>query len=534
MTSPSTRSGFRELLTLVLIVHAPLLVLDGVYWDGWILQGRVAANDYERVAAFYSEVGMPEFAPLHWALSTFSFPFGHRLAALVAAIVISASALGIARKLLPGRDETAWWIAAFLSASPGLWTSMPEVSITTYFLFLAVFAGGSLLVLQGYESKKAPWVLGGHLVLTASFAFQSLVPYSAALGGLLLLFFRQKSGRLERWHWIAAAAPSVCAVIFFGAHRLLAPPHGMYAGYNSPGVSFGAGGFATILIRQLQYVLFSFYDAAIANFLASPIEVLALGLLLVLFLPRGGESPDPAPRILWVGLALVLIGAVPYAAVNKGPNMAIGWEVRHSILATLGLSVLVVGLSERLSQALRRPLRVFLVVVGAAFVFSNYLSLQARHAKDLSLSRALAAANLPAATGVWVHDAFPLWSEQPYITTELAALHRLATNKTDRVLIDAREKGQFDFVGLKKHWQVRYSMESASCPESWVDLTISPGRVRFSQAEIAIRYWTYKFLWKSRMADFLDGLARVEVSEARADPEASRQCREAPTPAPST
>lgn len=522
-----------KLAILAAAAHGVLLLSDGVYWDSWLIQGRLREDDFAGLAYFYSEVGMPEYAGLHWLLAKLTFPFGHRLAAFTCAVLIPLLVHDVFLAATQGRKQTSFWAGVFVAVSPSLWTPVAEPSITTYYLFLTCFLAGVAIYLRAPQVDGHlawPRAATGLTLMLASYPFKALIVFSIIPA---LLAAGQHSRHrevhttpLRGWNWYVVS-PCLTAVAFYFAHKTIAPPHGMFAAYNTPSFSLSAGGIVTYFIRHLQYSLVSYPDAAIRSAMQSPVEIIAVGVAFASLAGQPTTREARSSRLLaYVGTAALMAGAFPYAALNKAPNMVVGWETRHSILTSLAMAAITVALSEGIAEPTRNWLRAFWAAMCFSFVFSNHLALQARHVKSIALSRELGLLQEGHSTGFILNDSWPLWSNQPYIAEELAALRYLSSQRMDSLILDARQESlaALDFRSLSLHWQRRYHLADVRCPMQWRSLHLTRGQHDYSPSEIAVRYWAYRFLWPGRMPDFIAKLLRVDVGEPQENPSVYEQC----------
>ena len=54
-----------------ILTHGIILLNDGLYWDGWVVDFWQQNGDKNSMRRFYSEVGMPNLYFEHWILGRF-------------------------------------------------------------------------------------------------------------------------------------------------------------------------------------------------------------------------------------------------------------------------------------------------------------------------------------------------------------------------------------------------------------------------------------------------------------------------------
>lgn len=355
--------GLRDRLVVAVLCGVSWLpiafVRRGYTWDDWVLAG-ISPNE---VRDWHRDAG--RVFPLSSEVFLVGGSIGVRLGTVVALIVTGLAVLSLlSRYGVFNRSELI--LVSVLAAVNPLDTSKSLLVTAPYTWSLAFFfLGWALLVSHRW------WVVGLP-VLFVSYDTNSLL-FFAVLPLLDLIYLatlrRYPATRLR----ISGLGASL--VLYAVSRFLIRPPQGSYEGYNSPGV-FG-----------LIFTFASFFGIAL----------LALGLLRGRPLPS--ELSSRGSLLAAVGVLLILVGIVPYLAVQRFPPYLTA-ETRHYLLVGLGVGVTVAGIARAFGSltgmpSMRRGVVRSVAILSILFTWLNsFLSLQYWNFVD-EVSRSLPSIEIP-------------------------------------------------------------------------------------------------------------------------------------------
>lgn len=387
---------------LIALAHWPLLLNDGVYWDGWIIHTLARTGNVSELMRMFNEQRNGGLGLIHVVAGRIGDGiFVYKLATFTCLLVNGALARVIGLRCGLSAVE-----ALFLAAFAGVFTAYQvhvELIMLPYALGLTAFLAASALALSDGGSHVSPARLAlAALLFALSFQIASFIAFYVGLLALWLLVacrtglgLRALLGRAMLWRAIALAVVPLPAL----ANHLLSAPYGVYADYNRVEARDGAlarsaRAFADASVWQ-QFRL-QFAEAAAHPVAAAVAVSLCLVALLLAGRARGGhqakrdEPRREAAAILLIAILFAALAILPYAAVDKQPE-ASGWETRHALLAALPLGLFLVAAGRLLPQGLPRIVPAALLLgVSVLATWSIYLRWEIAWIRDASLMRHLA------------------------------------------------------------------------------------------------------------------------------------------------
>ena len=369
MTGERSGSIGRDRLVVAVayaIVWAALLVNRGLYWDDWVLFGETPAG----LIRMYNELGLPWGSPLYIAI--FATPFPGWVAHILAFVVYLAATLVFHAILIrvPGLTRRDALIAALVFAVMPVNFARIAVIDQMYGVSLLAFLVATWLLLSHVETPSIGRRIAALLLFAFSFYTASLLVLYAvpiALGFVVLRLAGRGELPAVLWRY---ADFILLPVVYWIAKSVFLTPTGLYAGYNA------------LSTRSLLAVPGSLPGAA-REVLAIPFKFavdvggvvgLVVGVLVAVWLVRRealrDDGSEPGPRILsapvlaLAGVAVLILGVVPYLAVGRTPSIW-DWSSRHQMLVPLGVGLVAAAAARGIGRPGTIGRSAGIAVVGA-------------------------------------------------------------------------------------------------------------------------------------------------------------------------
>lgn len=377
------------LLGYAFLAHGALLVNDGLYWDGWVVDSWQERKDWKNMRRFFRETGMPLLYYKHKAMSFFpNRVFGYRLVAF-ASTYVSALAVYLIAARFGFMDETlALALGLLYLAYTGYHMNVDTVVGLQYTFPTAVFHVAAYLAFTA-QVATAPWSWLAHILAVLLFLFSfnanSLLAYHFVFVGLLVWSVRDVLGYgLGDPRLIATTLVyGVLPISYWVAKEKLTPRHGDYAEYNRVKLSAGR------LIRGYLVLMRKGVEAAATL----PFRFLVRrNLLWVPVLVAAAVSPgyvldgwDSSERAVATGFAIFALGAAgfPYLAVGLKFHES-GWGTKQSMLLHLPAALLALTVILAMPESGRSVILLFVLVANALWLTSVYSHHLAVYVKNLS------------------------------------------------------------------------------------------------------------------------------------------------------
>jgi type II secretory pathway pseudopilin PulG len=544
--SRAVRVPYVWLALFVCLCHLPLLLNNGVYWDGWLLYGLHATRNARDLFEMFREAGIPWFAYLHRAMwLSPHFVFAYRLTAFVCVLVATQMVYSIARRARALSVGESVLAAALFCCYPAYQLYFESITLP-YVVCYACFLVAARLALAG-EGRAARYWVARFASLVLFFSSFLTASFIAAYGMFVLLLLSY------RWRMWMRRNPlvSLARLLSYADYYLLPllyiyikqrywQSYGLYAEYNRIAIDptqwlAQLETFASVTLIEPLARAYALVFGGGTAFVAWAVCVVVCGIaavcLLRTYLPRA-RSREPVAIVGFAAFGacalfcvlLFIATAMPYIVVGKLPA-ATGWATRNALLVSLPAGI-AAALAGRLLGWLCPPrwaARVqiaFAVPLLSAFVvatWSIYLSWELRWVKDSSTVvnlRSLPRTQIDRASLIWVDDDYARWHEH-YVYYEYAGLFYLAWhtqshfgNPADQSLDVARFAST-----LPRARYLLKDLDIASLSDCRVTL-----HVRFTPGEahdlpiVARYYWTLWFR-RTRLEAFLAPLTAVHLTD---------------------
>jgi len=529
---------------IAVLSHGLLLLNDGTYWDEWLLGSYLAEGNWTEVHGWAAEAGLPAIAYFYWALKLLGLLAYYKIIAFLLLYVSAVLVFKLCRQFNWLTPVEAVSVAVLSLVYPAYQTSI-ELSTFRYLFFYCLFL---YAVLQLWRTARAdadkplqltPWRRGFLLaILFFSFNLNSLLVFYFPL--LLVVFWQIKD--VNSLSWIEVAKTElirkidfiVLPFVHFAVKSIFFPAHGAYAGYNE--LHLNAASVATHLGNYARTALYGQIDASLTGLFAYPMAVifiLALTYLAYVRYQRAESESTVRPTpiklipiylLLLFGVALLLSGMFPYAAVGVSPSVS-GWSTRHSLLVGLPMALLMVVMLR--SLWIGRPVgppggldgRFMALLIGSALVVafslstvSYYIGWQARAVKDKAIMADLAdVVVLKKFSVFWINDLYPLGGERLYRFYEWAGMFKKTWGGESRIGFQVQGYPQTALAAYKSLYNKSNNLSEFDPSGCQAGLIIKQGALQYSEQQLVWKYFQYKFFEPQKLTAFLHGVVHIHV-----------------------
>jgi hypothetical protein len=511
-----------------------MLLMDGVYHDGYLLYSHLTTESWPVLHEWFSEAGLMFFEEFYRAAGSFpDIIFGYRLMAFLA-IALSAVLCYL-----------ICYHSRMLSPSESLFVSVIQLTFpafrTTFSLIVLPYHVGYLLFLAGvYLAVRSFYAHGGGklvlrllslVLLFASYTTNSLLVFH--FGFILFMIFLVR--RMKKLSLVAAAKRYllrhvdflVLPFVFWVVKEVVSPRHGWYEGNNritlSPQeIMLGFIHFIpNAVVLQLNETLIKLLEFPVLWLVGVAGAVFAYSRI------RPGaavsfDSSTSSGSLIAFGAVLLLLAMTPYILVRKASDV-FGWETRFSLLISIGVGVVIVGLIKALCRGndgrISRAGVVILASLVLAFGVSRVgglISWQARWIKDHSVEMHLRDIPPCPASTYWIDDEFPLAPEvtfSPYISYDWSSMFESVWGGESRIGFDPGVDLDAFWAQFSPHPQLaRICNVSGYDPGgSQATLMIRPGR-RAGDMDMVLWYWWYRYVNPRRLPEFIKDVTDVTLT----------------------
>ncbi len=391
--SLTRNKNIQALFVLYLLSNTLLLLnINGIYWDDWVIYNQ----PFSEIKSMYNQTtgNAHLFEYLFLALSR----IGNGIASfrLTTFIVYFLSGLFLYFILLDIKSisrNTAFYIALLFLILP-VNSARIVLCVVHYGVFLCVFFLAFWLLTR-YINKQGG-ILFRILILALfylSFFVNSLLVFYAIV--LLYILYKHHEPGQSIIHCIKTLFLHYSdfiglPVLFFYIKTHYFVPYGLYENYNAVSWDYFKHHIGVNLLLSFKTAFYKPLSQAFIVFF----RFWYLSLMIVVFLfwylagDRQQIKPEPAVKLLILGVLFFILAIFPYAAIGKVPSL-LYFDSRHMLLVPLGSafclysSLLFIG---RKNQALAH---VLLITLLASCMLKNMHD-QAQYLKDWFYQVALA------------------------------------------------------------------------------------------------------------------------------------------------
>jgi hypothetical protein len=513
------------------LAHGVMLLNDGVYWDGWMVESWRRTRNWGAMKRFFSEVGLPLYYHQHRLLTRFGARvFEYRLIAFVSTL-LSALAVYFISLHLGYLDTVNSLLLALLYLSYTGYHMNVETNVGLQYTFptaMFYWAVYAALVSQDHVGA-AHWGLRLTALATFLVAFNAnslLVYYFGFLG---IKLFTNPAGSGDFLHGMGMEALRnidyvVLPFVYWVLKEKLTPRHGFYKDYNRLQLRpflFLFGAFNAIGSGLEAPITAPIKSAAAANYLwiavgAFSVAIYAIGSA-ALDLPA--LSPAIVAAMLCAGFILFVLAAVPYILVGQNFFPA-GWATKHHMLFHLPAALLVLGVLHLLIPAsLVLPVAAFVLALNMSYLIWLYLFYIAVAVKDRSWLHKLSGIDAAKDVSIfYITDKHSIQGD-PHnpINSPAYSFYMFEWLWGNRTRIGfpvlSAQQGRYDqrrIVDMIHRTSFDSEMQDIRLDGTHANLVISDG-VAQSPMRIAIRYLKERYLPGGNIAKVLEDATDVRV-----------------------
>lgn len=391
------------LATTYMMGNFLLLLSRGIYWDDWYYWLPIIQHkDYELLWQLASQSKLYTAFSLFYFLSLTSDPiFTFKLLSLLSWLATGLLIYGILRKKFSLAVNRAFFLAASVILIPLFLVktemSILQYSVNNFLFFLAAFTYFTAEKSVSKFIKYSGYLLSGILFFT-SFLTNSLLIFYLGFLGVLLIFYRRENKERPFLSFLYDFGKRyfffLILPLIFGLLKItIGQPTGSYEGYNQ--FSFPAS------INDIWFWLaYGFFWPLIAPLTILHRKIFA-GLFLIilaityLVTKKTFSSPetekDNPKYYLIAGMALFILGAIPYILVGKPPHIyGTGFSMRNALLLPLGSSLIILGVILAIVKEKWQSLvQVIILSLFSVFTIYNYFGQDMDWYKQLAVIESL-------------------------------------------------------------------------------------------------------------------------------------------------
>ncbi len=384
------------LLMFTFAAHGVILLNDGLYWDGWMIDSWQRRKEWATMKRFFSEVGMPLQHHLHKFIARFpNRSIVYRLL-VVASTYASALAIYLTATRFGFLNENQALVLSLLYLTyTGYHMNVDSIIVLQYGLPTAIFYWAVYVAFATLDhTGAAHWSLRltSLVLFWCSFSANSLLVYYFAFLGFVLFL---KPGFMEdAWHnayygLLEHLDYAVLPFLYWILKEKLAPRHGNYKDYNRirlHPLRFARGFINAVRSGVEAAITAPIRSASKKNFLWIPVVAFVLTFYVGTYVASDllVISQPVAIHLLVAGGAFFVLAGLPYIVV--GQNFApTGWATKHHMLFHLPVSLMTLGVAGLLFPAnIMLSVLVFILAANMVHLNSVYLYYIAVVAKDRS------------------------------------------------------------------------------------------------------------------------------------------------------
>lgn len=536
------KSKYFWLFVVVLLSHGFLLLMDGLFWDDYLLHDYFTSGKIDQIFSTFKEAGsfLNNTAYFHWSVFLVfgkNLMFGYRLIAIVLLFLIGVLLYKILMKLRMFSREDSFFVSAFAITYPAYKVAFLGINtpaLFRLFLFLlAVFISISNVFGDAgrFPIKNILWRLFSLTLFLFSFSTNSFLVFY--FGFLAMLFMTrplaQGGGKRASVDFIFRRIDYILLPFMFLTVKVLFyHPFGEFIGYNNPIVYSPSG-----IYKIMTTFIIGFYYAFKPLFYLTnePLFILALFILLIYVLLMGIRKDvletkiDRAVITICYAIFLLCLAIFPYAAVGKYPTEY--YESRHLLLVGVPMGLMIVAIMDYFLRHImiggKWKYYIYIVLIAAFSLINiqNYLDWQFRWIKDRSVILQLQ--KMPQAKSFSTfyvrNNAFrpEEASRYEYRPSEWSGIFKLAWNDEKWLGLDEAKIGTAVLINMSKSFDARHILSNYNPKGSKALLVLSYHEPAFSFSrirrfkQVISKYYYYKYLNPAQLDPFLSKLVKIEI-----------------------
>lgn len=382
-----------------IVTHGVIVLNDGLYWDGWLVDLWQQNGDRNSMRRFYSEVGMPHLYYEHWILGRLPWrQTAYRAISVASLLIIAVFVFLIAvytNILNPWQSAI---ISLLLLSYPAYAVTFDGVVSLQYTLKIAIFYVGCFLAvttIAGFDAANIAIFALSLILFLVAFNANSVLVYF--WGFLLFYAWRVHTISPEGFGTYEIAKIvllTISPIAYWIMKETLAPRHGYYKNYNR--FRFTPYSLLQIGLRAFRYGIDVPMIKPVVEVVQSKntlflLASILLGALLHEHIKDLATVPTVvAVQILIIGYALLILGTTPFMLVGQG-SWEGGWGSKNFMLFHLPYALVVFGWLQLVPNSLGIVLIPLILLANSLYMIRVHLLYIAVSVKDKALIRWLAA-----------------------------------------------------------------------------------------------------------------------------------------------
>lgn len=539
-----------------LVTHGLILISDGIFVDGWHIHQNMIEGRVDVLHGFFQQQGLPLAVYFHQLLYQLPNPiFFYRLISFLS-LIFSAIFIYKICLALPWFSQRDSIIVSIIGLTFPAFQQTVEHTAQGYLACLCLWLGMAWATLNiEIESKiftRKIIYFGWRIVILSGFIISFHTPslLTIHIGFAIILIFSAYTRNKSKLILVENVKNAIICnldyvflpLVYWVASKIWFPSYGFYTDYNRPEISH-------LLNSQLWFSffknsVFAQLDWAIRDLPGWPLLLFLIIAPSKLYLDSGIKSnintnSSKVIGILGSSILFLLLGALPYVAVNKIPQPH-GESTRFALLVGIPMGLLICSISNIFWKSKNKVVKQLIHRILVALVLclmwgniSNYLAYQSQWAIVQSLRLHLTQ------NPEWKQfsnfdiknyfepkpnerHSFYLRSHMPWEWAGIFQsvygndISRVAIGKEydpykDRDLIISKVDG----IYVMQYFLID-KLSDSKCIVDMV-FTRTPFSANLSANSIALRYWLYKFSSPQQFINFLDNLTEVHVSASGKD-----------------
>src|SRR5712691_1725623 len=403
------------------LTHGVILLNDGLYWDGWMLEVWQQHKDENSMRRFFSEVGMPNLYFEHRILGRLpQRKMAYRMISLASILAIAVSVFLTAVYTNAFNPVQAAMISLLLLSYPAYAVTFDGNVSLQYTLKIALFYMGCFFAVTTISASDAAHVAVFAVSLILFFAAFNANSVLVYFWGFLLLYawlaYTRSPEALGTYESLKILSLAILPFAYWIMKETLTPRHGYYKNYNR--IRFTPFSILQVGLRAFRFGVDVPMLKPILEFVASKNATLVLSSIFLglLALDLGKDLVAmpvlEALQILATGYALVFLAAAPFMLVGQG-SWEGGWASKNFMLFHLPYALVVFGWLQLVLHSFSIALLPIILFANALYIVKVHLLYIAVSAKDKALIRWLAAnPQLSSASVIKIRDSH--WIEYPF------------------------------------------------------------------------------------------------------------------------
>ena len=403
------------------LTHGVILLNDGLYWDGWMLEVWQQHKDKNSMRRFFSEVGMPNLYFEHRILGRLpQRKMAYRMISLASILAIAVSVFLTAVYTNAFNPLQAAMISLLLLSYPAYAVTFDGNVSLQYTLKITLFYMGCFFAVTTISASDAAHVAVFAVSLILFFAAFNANSVLVYFWGFLLLYawlaYTRSPEGLGTYESLKILSLAILPFAYWIMKETLTPRHGYYKNYNR--IRFTPFSILQVGLRAFRFGVDVPMLKPILEFVASKNATLVLSSIFLglLALDLGKDLVAmpvlEALQILATGYALLFLAAAPFMLVGQG-SWEGGWASKNFMLFHLPYALIVFGWLQLFPNSFGIVLIPIILLANALYILKIHLLYIAASVKDKALIRWLTAnPQLSSASVIKIRDSH--WIEYPF------------------------------------------------------------------------------------------------------------------------